>query len=200
MKRIRCLAPHASAYIWIDHISDNRARANNGNLNHKIIKLHGAHPRQARHLCAAFHLKQSDGVGLLQPRINLGIVIWDMCKLHIFAICIPYQFQGILKNRHHPKTQQIDFYNPHVSAVFLVPLYDYTARHTRRLKRHNGIQLPLTHNQAARMLAEMSWKILHQFVKFEKFGDPWTVKIQSRIAELMLSFIVWIFPFPAAYQ
>ena len=50
------------------------------------------------------------------------------------------------------------------------------------------------------MLAEVPWKVQNKVIKLDELGDPRAVDIQTRIAELMLGFIVWIFPFPTADQ
>ena len=47
------------------------------------------------------------------------------------------QLDGILKNRHHPETEQIDLDDAHVGAVVLVPLNDDTSGHAGGLERHD---------------------------------------------------------------
>ena len=69
----------------IHHLSDDRAGANDRHLHDDVVKTLRAQTRQGRHLRAAFYLKQTDGVGLLQRGIDLRIVLRKMSEVDFFV-------------------------------------------------------------------------------------------------------------------
>ena len=57
------LATRAAVEIGIHHLSDDRARADDGDLDHQVVEALGLHAGQRRHLGAALDLEGADGVG-----------------------------------------------------------------------------------------------------------------------------------------
>src|SRR5262249_49486770 len=57
------LLSRAAAQVRMNHIPLDWTGANNGDLNHQVVENFWLKPRQHRHLCAAFDLKHSNGVG-----------------------------------------------------------------------------------------------------------------------------------------
>ena len=144
----------------MDHVSDNRSRPDNRNLNNNVVKALWPHPWQTRHLGAALDLEHADGIGLLQRGINVGITRGKVSEIDFIAIVIANQFQRILENGHHSEPQQVHFDDAHVRAIVLVPLHDCAAGHCRPLEWNNRIELPLTNHHAARVLAKMARQVL----------------------------------------
>ena len=72
-----------------------------------------------------------------------------------------HEREGVLQHRHHAEPEQIDFHDPHVGAVVLVPLHDDAAGHGGVLERDDGVEPSLADHHAAGVLAEMPRQILH---------------------------------------
>ena len=145
----------------IDHLPDNRPRANNRHLHHDVIETLRAQARQAGHLRAALDLEHADGVGFLQSGINLRIIRRQMGKLDFVAIMIANQFNRILQHGHHPEAKQIDLDDAQIRAIIFVPLHHHAARHGCGFQRDHGIELALADHHAAGVLPEVTRQILH---------------------------------------
>ena len=72
------------------------------------------------------------------------------------------------KHRHHAEAEQIDLDDAEIFAVVLVPLRDDAAGHRGIFQRHEGAELVLANDHAARVLAEMTRQALHQLVKLAR--------------------------------
>ena len=72
-----------------------------------------------------------------------------------------HQLDRVLQHRHHPEAEQIDFDDPHVGAVVLVPLDDDPAGHARVFERHDAVEAPLADHHAAGVLPEVPRQILN---------------------------------------
>ena len=123
-----------------------------------------------------------------------------MRQVHLIAIMIADQIDGILDHCHHSQAQQIDLDDSHIGAIIFVPLHDHTAGHGRRLERNHGIELSLADHHAARMLAQVTRQVLNSEIQLQKFSDALVREIQARVLELALGRVFRIFPFPGAYQ
>ena len=84
-----------------------------------------------------------------------------MRQIHFFLVVIANQVDGILQHGHHAETQQIDLDEAEIGAIVLIPLHNDAVRHGRRLQRNDRIELALADHHAARMLPQMSGKILN---------------------------------------
>ena len=189
-------APLAALQKRIHHLADDRAGADDRHLHHDVVKLFRTQARQARHLRAAFHLEQADGVGLLQRGIYRRIVLRKMRQVDFFVIVVANEFDGILEHGHHAEAEQIDFDDAHVGAIFFVPLHDDAAGHGRGFERHDGIELSLANDHAAGMLAEMARHVLHGEAQFVIFAQAGMVEVESGIAEAAVEGIVFVAKFP----
>src|SRR4029077_16942882 len=95
------LASHAALQKRIYHLTHDRSGTNNRNLYHDVIETFWTQSREATALGAAFDLKHSDGVGLLQRGVNRGIVRRQVSEVNLFAIVIADERDGIFKHCHH---------------------------------------------------------------------------------------------------
>ena len=87
--------------------------------------------------------------------------------------------ERILDHRHHAEAEQIDFHDPHVGAVVLVPLHDDAAGHARVFERHARVELPLADHHAAGVLPEMPRQILHLAPQPREQADARRVLIEA---------------------
>src|SRR5215469_1517440 len=190
----------ASFQKGIHHLAHNRTWTDDRHLNHDVVEAFRTIPWKRRHLRAAFDLKKSNGIGLLKSFVHLSVILRKLRQIHPVAVMLRDQFDAIFKHRHHSQSQQIDFHQIEISAIFLVPLHYYAPRHAGRLKRHYRAELPLADDHAAGMLAEMSRQVLHAQSKIEEFRNAWMSKIESCVTELLLHRVGWSFPFPRTNQ
>ena len=58
----------------MNHVALDRAGADDGDLDHQIVKAARAHAGQEVHLRAAFYLKHPNAIGLAEHVINLGVL------------------------------------------------------------------------------------------------------------------------------
>ena len=101
-------------------------------------------------------------------------------------------------HRHHAQAEQVHFDDAHVGAIFFVPLHHHAAGHGGGLERHDGIELPLADDHAARMLAEMPRQILHALAEIEVDGNLRMGEVEAGAGEMPLHRVVRIAPLPAA--
>src|ERR1700692_4813156 len=124
MQTFRYFAALAAPQKWIQHLSNDWAWPDDSDLHDNVIKTLWPESGKTRHLRAAFHLKQPDGVGFLQRLVDQRVVLRQMREVDFFTICVADELDGVLEHGHHAEPQQIHFDDPHVGAVFLVPLDD----------------------------------------------------------------------------
>ena len=123
-----------------------------------------------------------------------------MRQIDFFVVMIANQFDGIFQRRHHAQSEQIDFDDAHVGAVFFIPLHDDAARHGRRLQRHNGIETSLADDHAARVLPEMPRQILHRETQLEIFANARMREIEPGIAQTAIERVILVPEFPGGHR
>ena len=119
-----------------------------------------------------------------------------MRQIHFFVVMLRDQLQAIFQRRHHAQTQQINFHDAQVGAIFFVPLHHHSAWHGGRLKRDNGIELALADDHAAGVLSQMARQILQAHAQLQIFAHAWMPQIKTSIAKLLLQRIVRPLPLP----
>src|SRR5215813_13738688 len=153
----------------IHHLAHNRSWADDCDLNHNVVEAFRTIAWQRRHLRSALHLKQPNSVGLLKSFINLGVILRKLRQLHPVTVMPGDKFDAVFEHRHHSQSQQIDFHQAEVSAIFLVPLHYNTSRHAGWLERYDRAELSLTDNHTAGVLTKMTREILYSERKVEEF-------------------------------
>ena len=88
------------------------------------------------------------------------------------ATAQPGDFQRILKHRHHAQAQEIDFHDPHVLTVVLVPLGHAAIGHGGIFQGHDGIQLSLTNDHASGMLPQVTRQPVDGLVEADQGFEP----------------------------
>src|SRR5438552_15851228 len=101
----------------MEHIADDRAGANNGDLDDDIVKVGGLGFWQECDLGAALDLKHPDRVARLQGFVNFWVVIRNFVKIEVKPVMLAYQHNRITKDGHHSQTQQIDLYDLEPFAI-----------------------------------------------------------------------------------
>ena len=146
----------APAQVGMDHPPLDRPRPDDRHLDDEVVEAGWLEPRQHAHLRPALDLEHTDGVG---PRHHL--VDGRILRRHggERQPRPPRRLDLIerpVDGGEHSERQAIDFQNPQFVEVVLVPLDDRTARHRRRLDRHQIAQITTRHHHAADMLAKMT--------------------------------------------
>ena len=108
------------------------------------------------------------------------------------------QIEALFEDGHHAQPEQIDLDNPHVGAVFLVPLDDGASRHRRTFQGNDRIELTGANHHATRVLSQMARNILHTFANLQILGDPAVLGIEASGAETGIQCVSRPFPFPRA--
>ena len=119
-----------------------------------------------------------------------------MREIDFFVIVIANQFDGIFEHGHHAESEQIDFDDAHVGAIFFVPLHDDAAGHGGGLERDDGIELSLADDHAAGVLAEMARHVLHGEAEFVIFAQAGMGEVESGVAEAAVERVVFVAKFP----
>ena len=184
----------------IHHLPHDGPGADDGHLNHNVVKAAGPQPRQARHLRSALDLEHAHGVGFLQRRINCRIIRRQMRQIHFFPIMLRDELQAIFQRRHHAQPQQIHLDDAQVGAIFFIPLHHHSPGHGGRLQRHHRIKLPLADDHAAGVLSQMPRQVLQAHAQLQIFTHARMPQIKTGIAELLFQGIVRPLPLPRAHQ
>ena len=200
-RRVRILhglPARASIEIGMNHLPDDRAGPDDRHLDHEVVEVIRLHPRQGRHLGAAFHLEHAHGVGRAQHRVRLRIVGRQTGDIDLNPGARKNR-DRVLQRRHHAETEQVDLDDAEVGAVFLVPLDDGAARHRRGLERHHLIEPALGHDHAARVLAEMTRKILNVVEEAGEDLEPQVRAIDARAFETRVERVLRVVPLETAH-
>ena len=94
------------------------------------------------------------------------------------------QHQRILQHAHHAQAEQVDLDEPHVGAVFLVPLHDHAAGHAGVLERHHLIEPVLADDHAAAVLAQMPRQVLHAVPEIGELAHPRIDAVHADLAQV----------------
>ena len=186
------LASCAAIQIRMHHLSNDGARANDGNLHDQVVERGRLQPRQRRHLCARLYLEDPNRVRLAQHAVDRRVVLGQMCEIdkrasgsRLWALGARRgggtidERERILNNGHHAQSEEIDFYDPHVGAVVLVPLHHDAARHAGVLERDDRIEASLADHHAARVLAQMPRQVLHLLPQLREETHAVPIHVES---------------------
>ena len=155
----------------IHHLAHNGSGADDRDLNHDVVEAFRTIARKSRHLRAALYLKESNCVRLLKSLIDLRIILRKLCQLNFVAVMLRDQFNAIFEHCHHTQSQQINFHQSEVSAIFLVPLHHHAPGHAGWFERHYRAELSLADDHAAGVLAKMARQVLHTQSQIEEFRN-----------------------------
>ena len=145
----------APFHVGVHHLPDDRSGADDRDLHNEVIKLVRVVARERGHLGARFHLEETDGIGGLERLVDLGVIVRNLRDVDLLAVVAGNQLDTIFEDSHHAQTEQVYLDEPHVRAVFLIPLHDVPARHRRGLDGNDGGELILCDDHASRVLAQV---------------------------------------------
>ena len=146
----------APAQVGMDHSPLDRPRPDDRHLDDEVVETARLEPGEHAHLRPALDLEHTDGVGPRHHLVDGRILGRHGGERQPRAPRSLDLIERPVDGGEHPERQAIDFQNPQFVEVVLVPLDDRTARHRRRLDRHEVAQIATRHHHAADMLAEMT--------------------------------------------
>src|ERR1700722_16783513 len=130
-------------------------------------------------------MKHSSRVRSPQCFVYERIVSGKLSQIEWLAVMFRYKLQTLLQNGHHPEPQQIHLHNSHVRAIVFVPLDDNTAGHGGWFQGNNRIQLVLTNNHPAGMLAEVTRQILNSLTQLVIFPYARMEEVETRLLKVI---------------
>ena len=142
--------------VRVDGLALDRPGPHERDLHGQVVEVLRLRPQQALHLRAALDLEDADGVGLLDLRVDAGVVERDAREVDRLAAQPRDAVDRVLDRREHPEPEQVDLQEAGVGAAVLVPLADLAARHRGGLHRHEVDQRPGRDDHAARVLADVA--------------------------------------------
>ncbi len=166
-------APHAPLQVGAGHLAGDRARPDDRHLDDEVVETFGPVARQGGHLGATLDLEDPRGVGATDHCVGLRVVGRQVSQVDVDAFRRTDHRDHILERRQHAQTQQIDLDQPEVGAVVLVPLDDRSTLHGGGFQRNDLIEASPGDDHAARVLPEMTRKVVDFFPQaFEQPDAP----------------------------
>ena len=98
----------ASAQIGMHHLSLDRSRPHDRDLDHEIVEFLRAQPRQHRHLRPAFDLEHADGVGARDHPVDRFFRLLEIRKVVGFPIFRAQEIECAPQARQHAEAEHID--------------------------------------------------------------------------------------------
>ena len=127
-----------------------------GHLDDDVVEPPGLEARQGRHLGAALHLEDADGVGGAQQVVDARVLLREAVERQLDALRLPHEPERVLERGEHPEAEEVELDEAGVGAVVLVPLEHRAARHARPLDRAHVDDGPVAEDHAAGVDAEVS--------------------------------------------
>jgi hypothetical protein len=141
------------------HVSLDGTGTHNGDLHHEVIETVRFQPWQHAHLCPAFHLEHTNGVGFLQHLINFRQFALHADEIKRFTFMSVNQVKSLTNAGEHAQRQHIHFHHVQGINVILVPFDEKTVLHGCRTDGHTFIQAILRKHKTSNMLREVTGKI-----------------------------------------
>ena len=152
------LQPLATAQVGVDHAALDWPGANDGDLDHQVIKATRAQARQHAHLGPALDLEHAHGVGGADHVVGGGVIGRDVLQAQKPAAPLPDQRKAAADGAEHAQRQHIDLEQAHGVEVVLVPLDDAALGHGGVFYRHQAGELALCQHKTTHMLAQVARK------------------------------------------
>src|SRR5215469_1035192 len=102
-----------------------------------------------------------------------------MSKIELDSLMLADQRDGLFEYGEHAEAEQIDFDNPQIGAIVLVPLDHHPAWHGGRFERHEFIERLRRDHHAAAVLAEMARNTLYLAHQLDQHPDVRRVGVNA---------------------
>ena len=179
------LVAAAAAQIGMNHVTLDRAWADDGNLDDEVVELPRPQPRQHVHLRPAFHLEHADRVSLAQHVVNGGIVGRHGAEREIAAVMLLQKSEALADAGEHAEAEHIDLEQPERIEVVLVPFDEGAVLHGGVADGHDLGERPARQHEAADMLGEMAREAEQLLGELETAGEQRVGGIEPSLAHIV---------------
>jgi hypothetical protein len=124
-----------AAQVWMDHLALDRARANECDFHHEIVKTARLEAGQGVHLRAALHLEHADRIRSAEVVVHGLILEVELAKVDRHAARSADVLEAVLHGGEHAEPEQVDLHEPDGVEVVLLPLNDGAFVHGGGLDR-----------------------------------------------------------------
>ena len=170
-----------AAQVRMHHVALDGARPHDGNFDHQVVELLRLQSRKHRHLRARFDLEHADGVGLLDHRVDGGILGRDVLHPERGAAAVPDKVQSAPDRREHAQAEHVHFHQADSIQVVLVPFDDRPVGHCRVLDRHEARNLASSDHEATDVLGEVPRKAAQFADQFDELSYGQRARIETRL-------------------
>ena len=174
-----------AAQVGMHHVSLDRARPHDRDLDHQVVVIGGLQARQHRHLRARFDLEHAHRVGALDHGVGLGVLRRHRRGREAQAAVRVQQVEGAVQAGQHAERQAIDLQQAQGVEVVLVPLDHGAVGHRGVLDRHQLVQRVLGDDEAADVLRQVAREIQQLARQRQQAPDQRRFRIEARLAQAL---------------
>ena len=124
----------------MNHITLDRAGADDRNLNHEVVESRRRHERDRRHLRSALDLEYAERVGLADHRVGGRVLGRDCRQVERHALVVLKELERAPHAAEHSESEHIDLHEAERVDVVLVPFDHLPVVHRGRLNRHQFVE------------------------------------------------------------
>ena len=171
----------------MNHVALNRTRPDDGNLDHKIVKIARLQARQHVHLRTTLDLEHAERFPPAQhveDRTVILVLGFDVRKLIAPSLVIIDQIETLPDTGQHAERQHIDLHHFQGIDVVLVPFDEGAVIHRGIADRHIGVETILRQHIAADMLRQMARELDQFGGKLDGAADHAVLRIETRLFDL----------------
>ena len=118
--------------VRVNKFTHDRSGADESNLDDEVVKFPRLHDWKSCHLGSRFDLKSANGICTTKQIEGGSVIMGNVCQINGFPP-LATDPEAVLHGCEHAKTKEVDFDNPKLFAVILIPLYDSAVWHGRGL-------------------------------------------------------------------
>ena len=175
----------APVEIGMDHVSLDGSGAHDGDLDHQVVVIARAQPRQHAHLGAGFDLEHADGVGPAHHIVDLGVFRRNAVHAKGPGAIGADQFQTLANRGEHAQGQHIDLQQAEGFEIVLFPLDHGAVRHRGVLDGHEPGERSPADDETAHVLRQMPGKALQGLGQRQQHAHPGVGMVNLGVLQLL---------------
>ena len=184
------LLARLATQIRMHHLTLDRPRANERDLDDDVVEAARLETRQGVHLRAALHLEDPHRVRRAEIVVHGLVVEVERPQVDRVAAHRVDVLEAVLDERKHAKPEEIDLHEPHRFDVVLLPLDDGTVLHRRRLDGHDRRQRLGGEHESAHVDGPVARNVVHPFDDRRQRAHARVVGIEPGAAEQRARLVV----------
>jgi hypothetical protein len=115
--------------VRVHRPADDRPGPHQRHLDGEVVERLRPGPLQHLHLRARLDLEHARGLRLLDPGVDLPVVVGDAGQVELLSAHARDLVDAALDRREHPQPEQVDLEKASVAAGVLVPLHHLPSLH-----------------------------------------------------------------------